>query len=347
VLSPTRLLLLSGTGGAGTSTVSLRLAEQSAALGLRTHLVDMSDARDRAAAREAATPWLGSLLAEAMLGQLADPLLPEELSALPGIDEFLALAAIADAADDESLDVLIVDAGPLEALERLLMLPATLELLAESLMTPEQAMVAGTGMLVELRAELSRIRGVLERESTTVRLVVEPSPDRHAEQLARIRRTLTCASLHEVTVDLVYANKVPRKSDDWPSRWAADRRKAVSALRGDLPVDVVRIPLRVRGDRMRLIESVADLRPRRRLPAAEVTARGERFAWSVPVEGCESAAVRVGRTDDRVIIDVGGMRRVRALPSVIRRCVIDRVIIDNGALDFDCSPDPGAWRSDG
>lgn len=341
--NPARLLLLSGTGGAGTSTLAVRIAELSARAGLRTHLIDLSDLRDRQAAREAATSWLGTLVAEAMLGSVADPLLADELTTLPGVDGFLALAAIADAADDDALDVLIVDAGPLGALEELLMLPAALDLLAESLMTPEQAIAGGTGMLAELRTELARIESVLSREETTVRLVA----DADVSVLPRIRRTMTVACLHEVTIDVVYAAKVPRKADGWPKQWGRGRRAAARFLRAELPIEVERLDYATGDVATALPRDIADLSVRRRLPKSQVLAGDGRFRWRIPAEGCEAAAVRIGRADDRAVIDVGGVRRVRSLPSVIRRCRIERVVIDGAMLEFDCAPDEDAWMRDG
>lgn len=341
--NPPRLLLLSGSGGAGTSTLAVRIAELCAKSGKRTHLIDLSDLRDRQAARDAAASWLGTLVAEALLGSVADPLLAEELTTLPGIDDFLALAAIADAADDDSLDVLIVDSGPLTAFEELLMLPAALDLLARSLMTPEHAIAGGTGMLAELRAELARIEAVLARESTTARLVI----DADADAIARTRRTLTVAALHEVTVDLVYAAKVPRKGDAWPKEWARTRRLRARELGAALPVEVERLPMLADDPGGGLDRSLADLSVHRRLPLPEVLAADGRFRWRIPAEGCEASAVRIGRADDRAVIDIGGVRRVRDLPSVIRRCRIERVLIDGSMLEFDCVPDEAAWMRDG
>lgn len=347
-----RLLLLSGTGGAGTSTIAQATALQAVADGARVQLIDLGNVREASVARASAAQWLSALAADILILRDSERVLPEELPILPGIDEFLALAAITECVTDPEIDFAVVDVGPLGQLARLLMTIDTLDVLASALMTPAMAVVRDDvdAPLSQLRHELQRIRECLRSTDTSIRLVSLPD-DRGIPELAT---AALIASLYEVAVDLIYVNQVPREKDDWPKSWAASRRRQAQAIaEGSLPIPSRFLPLREQqGDavvtRLRVVKKYRPVwseHAPRQPEGIESTENG--FTWSIPVSIPARGDLRVGRSDDRVIIDIDGVTRVRELPSVLRRCVITRAFATPTALTIELVPDPDVWRSNG
>lgn len=347
-----RLLLLSGTGGAGTSTIARATALQAVADGARVQLIDLGDLREASAARSAAAQWLGALASDILVRREAEQVLPEELAMLPGVDEFLALAAIAEAVTLSEIDLVIVDAGPFAQLSRLLMTADTCEVLAEAVMTPTMAAARADldTPLHDLRGELGRIRECLESTDTSLRLVCLPEE----RSLVAVDSALLVASMYGVGVDLVYVNQVPREKDSWPKGWAASRRRVTSRILDHLAGVPTRVlPLREQsGD-----EVITRLRVvKKNRPAwsnhadrdtESVTPTDAGFSWSLPMRVPATGAIRLGRSGDRVIIDIDGLTRVRTLPSVLRRCDIAHAVATPRGLRIDLVPDPNVWRSNG
>ncbi len=325
---------------------------QAVADGARVQLIDLADAQETSAARSAASQWLGALASDVLVLRAAEQVLPEELAMLPGVDEFLALAAIAESATLDDIDFVIVDVGPIDALARLLMTADTLDLLASSLMTPAMAIARADldTPLSELRTELQRIRECLSSADTAVRLVCLPDE----RGIASLERALLVTSLYEAHVDLVYVNQVPRGKDSWPKRWSATRRRMSQRIVehfSDLPVRV--LPLRD-GDGAPVVERIRVVEKGSQAWAAHATrsiesidSLGSGFAWTLAARIPASAALRLGRTDDRVIIAIDAVTRVRSLPSVLRRCEITRAVASPTGLRIELAPDPSVWRSNG
>jgi arsenite/tail-anchored protein-transporting ATPase len=344
-----RLLLLSGSGGAGTSTIARATALQAVADGARVQLIDLADTQEASAARSAASQWLAGLASDVLVLRDAEQILPAELAMLPGIDEFLALAAIAESVSQDDVDLVIVDAGPLDAMSRLLMTADTLDLLAASLMTPAFAIARDdlATPLSDLRSEVQRIRECLESSDTAARLVCLPD-DRGFREL---ERAIVAASLYGVHVDLVYVNQVPRAKDSWPKRWALARRRTADRITDHLRGIPVRVlPLRDGEgapvvERIRVVAKGSSAWSSHASRTHEVIdSHSTGFTWTIPLRVPASGDVRLGRSDDRVVIEIDGVTRARTLPSVLRRCVITRAVASPDELCIELAPDPGTWR---
>jgi arsenite-transporting ATPase len=269
-----RLLLFTGTGGAGTTTVSAATALHAARRGVKTVLVALGPAapgldgevdaeiepglavwragpaRRAARARRTLAGPLGALAGA--LG--VDPLDEREVPALPLVDEIAALVEVRDAAA-AGADLLVVDVPGLDRAVRLAALPAGLGRAVERLLPLERRMLWAMGhgalpgsgaagpsrAVVEaaerLGAELAGVRELLTSSGTTARLVLAPQAPAPAAA-ARARAGL---ALHGVRVDgAVVPRLVPSGGND---RWRVARAGAQAAVLAD--ADSVLAPLPV------------------------------------------------------------------------------------------------------
>lgn len=207
-----RLILFSGKGGVGKSTLAAATAVQLADAGRRVRLVSIDPAHscgdvlrlpmspgavnfvnksfsvtilDAHTQRAASWRALQAIAVELLTGAGIDPIHAAELTVLPGIDELLSLLAVTDLLEDPEIDVVVVDGGPTAETARLLALPEALEQLLKTIMTPAFALARATRGPVSaettvltavqgLAADLRRVRQVLTGGNSVVRLVATP-----------------------------------------------------------------------------------------------------------------------------------------------------------------------------
>lgn len=229
-----RTLLVTGPGGSGRTTVAAATALAAAARGERVLLVggalpelpehpllDVShldpDARFRA--EIVALQERGSAVFD-LLG--ARPLQAEELTAVPGAEQFALLRALRRAAASGAYDLLVADLPAVREAIDLLALPAQLRRYLRRLLPAERqaarslrpvlAQLAGVPMpaqwLYETAArwheELAEVQAVIEADTTAVRLVAEPGP----AGADAVRAAVTALALHQLPLDLLVANRV-------------------------------------------------------------------------------------------------------------------------------------------
>ena len=149
---PVRVLLFTGKGGVGKTTVSAATAARCAAAGHRTLVVStdpahsLSDAFDQPlgdtptevgvrlwgqqldARLRLERSWgeIRAWLLEVLAWAGVEGIEAEELAVVPGLDEVFALADLADHADSGRWDVMVVDCAPTAETLRLLSLPDVL-----------------------------------------------------------------------------------------------------------------------------------------------------------------------------------------------------------------------------
>jgi len=201
-----------------------------------------------------------------------------------------------------------------------------------------------------LHAELSDVRAVLTAPSTSVRLVLTPE----AVVVAEARRTLTSLALYGYAVDGLVANRVfPASSDPWTAGWVAAQSEQLESVRADVaPLPVLVSPYR--GAEPVGLESLVAL-------GAELYGDEDPAADAVPIEliGLERTTdgfvmslalplarvsdVDLARTGDELVLTVAGHRRVLALPSALRRCVVAGATLVAGRLRVRFEPDPDLW----
>ncbi|MEU0393024.1 ArsA-related P-loop ATPase [Streptomyces sp. NPDC006208] len=262
-----RRVLVTGLGGAGRTTVAAATALAAARAGKRTLFLSAEPGevlgapvagRVDAPAAVAETLWAAriepgadfraeflslqqrSSAALDLLG--ARPLEDEELTDLPGSDQFALLRALTVAARGP-WDVAVVDMPPLRETIALLALPDQLRRYLRRLLPRErQAARALRPMLAQLAGvpmpaqwlyetaerwdtELAGVQSVIESSNTNVTVVAEPGPAA-ADALRTARAGL---SLHGLDVEMIVANRcVPEGSPDtWAAGLAAQQRKCV------------------------------------------------------------------------------------------------------------------------
>ncbi len=172
-----RILLVTGKGGVGKTTVAAATALRAADLGHRTLVMSTDPAHSLADAfdlqmGDQATPlaprlWGQQIDSQERLdqswGKVRDYLIElfdwsglegieaEELSVFPGMDEIFALAEVRDHARNDNYDLLVVDCAPTAETLRLLSLPEVLSWYMEKIFPIERKVVKA------VRPVLSRV----------------------------------------------------------------------------------------------------------------------------------------------------------------------------------------------
>jgi arsenite-transporting ATPase len=277
-----RILLFTGKGGVGKTTVAAGTATLAARRGCKT-LVLSTDAAHSLG--DALAVPLGSEAVEVETGLYAlqvqprerferswgeirrhlvaaldaggvDAVVAEELTTLPGADEVLALLELRDQVRSGRWDLVVVDCAPTADTLRLLALPEALTWWMRRLFPPERRVVRS------LRPVLGRVAGVppapdelfaaverLTAELADVHAVLTDATTTvrivltpEAVGVAEARRTLTSLSLHGYRVDEVVANRVLSAGTDDP--WRAGWARAHAAQLEDVVASFA--PLRVR-----------------------------------------------------------------------------------------------------
>jgi arsenite/tail-anchored protein-transporting ATPase len=256
-----RLLLFTGKGGVGKTTLAAATAAGLAARGRKTLVVSTDPAHslgDAFARRLTAEPsevedglhgaqvdsrglvddvWqeLRGKLRAALAGTGVDSLDAEELTVLPGVDELLALTEVQRLVETGRWQTVVVDCGPTAETLRLLALP---EAVSGYLNRMWQLKFAGPRGTVEsvrrLAAHLESLRALLTDPATTgVRLVLTPE----RVVVAEARRTLSSLALRGIRVDGVIVNRLMPAAGGWrgaAASWMRTRRKEQDTVLGEL-----------------------------------------------------------------------------------------------------------------
>ncbi|MEV6354207.1 ArsA family ATPase [Streptomyces hydrogenans] len=266
-----RIILVTGAGGAGRTTVAVATALAEAHAGRRVLLVpgDADPARPGPVADLAGAAGPGTLTvlrpdpagdfrreflalqarsstALDLLG--AAPFEDAELTELPGSRQFALLRAVREAAAGDH-DLAVIDLPPLREALTVLALPEQLRRYLRRLLPPERqaaralrpmlAQLAGVPMparwlyetIARWERELAAVQAVVEAPDTTVRLVLEPGP----AAAATLRDARLGLALQGLALDAVIANRLlPAASEDpWLAALTAEQHRHLAALRAD------------------------------------------------------------------------------------------------------------------
>ncbi|MGW6974068.1 ArsA family ATPase [Streptomyces sp. NPDC054952] len=303
-----------------------------------------------------------------LLGMLGGrPLGSEELTELPGAEQFALLRALRRAASVPGVDLLIVDMPPLHQAIATLALPAQLRrYLARLLPAQRQAARALRPVLAQLAGvpmpaqwlydaaarwdeELAAVEAVVESPATELRLVAEPGPA--SDDALRTGRL--GLALHRLPVASLVANRtVPRDSaDPWVADLAARQRKYTDQWAAELTVAPLahlgRDPRDLRD--LTLLADTEGIAPREAAVYRRAWAVEDRLAedgvlvWAVPLPGARKSDLDLIRRGDELLLTAGPYRRIVSLPSALRRCTVSGAALTDGELRVRFTPDPQLW----
>ena len=372
-----RTLIVTGPGGAGTSTIAAAAAVRAARSGRRAVLLSRSPAPVSGLDVEpgltlavvdprTALEGLWSTSAGALSAVLPQLTLPPPGSVVP-LPGTAALALLAELSRADA-DLVVLDAGPIQEAVGLIGLPATLRWWLDQLLPPgvralgavrTAAVTYGAARRGPVDAALEAVP-VIERLLARDRLadptdtavhVVVPSRTAAAQSL---RTAATALGLHGLRAGTVLTRVLPGGGPgQWWARRAADQNEAVTAFGAVAPVH--RVPERpiAPGD----ADAVADLLEGWELPtsgglpapAPERTDDG--WTLTLPLPFAERGAVDLIRWADDLVVTAAGVRRSLRLDALLRRCEVTGGRLRHAgtaeaALEVMFRPDPRLWPAD-
>jgi arsenite-transporting ATPase len=314
---------------------------------------------------------LSARFPESDVGDIA----PEELSALPGIQEVLGLHEVGELAASGDWDHVVVDCASTADALRMLTLPATLGLYLErawprhrrlssrgddaraaAVIDLVERISAGTEQLGSLLADGDRVSAHLVM--TAERVVA-----------AEAVRTLGALTLMGLRIDELLVNQILLQDDsyeyrnlpehpafDWYSERISEQRAVLDELDttiGDVQLVLVpHLPGEPIGPKAlgELLESArrrggspppGPLRPT--VDRESGTGLEAVYRLRLELPQVDSAALTLGRVDDDLIIGAGGMRRRVRLASVLRRCIVADAQLKGSELTVRFRPNPEVW----
>ena len=328
MLNQSRLLILSGQAGAGTTSAVLGLRESLGGTGIaatavdgRGHISEIESLVDRT-------------IAAAGLGTMAQEL-PRVLADFTGLAGVVAVheAAIRG-------EAIVWDAGETGDLLRVLAMVNSVGSDVARMLPPLIAMRATRSLSAADRAAwqgildaLGSVRAMLDDDGTRVLLVV--LPDDGVEEFLADR--IGQLSLMRAACDGIIVNMVPRSGDDWPESWAQPRRHRVERLRGrGMPVvEIAHLTNDAPGETAFRAQAGVVLeiaRVPRPLPDSITERDDGGFDLHVHLPGVHPDLVRAGRLGDSFVTQVAGLRRQTALAPVLARCEIHGAGMDGDWL---------------
>ena len=367
-----RTLLVTGPGGAGSSTLAAAAAVQAARSGHRTTL--LARRRPTVAGLDAEPGltvtvvdpqasmerfWAAHVDALAAVLPQVDLPPATSVAALPGTAEVALLAELGRA----DADVLVVDAGPLEAALALVGLPSTLRGWLEQLLPSRlRALAAFGGSLGGAGAALAAVPA-LERlldgsplaDPSSVRVLLAAQARRGTA--AVLRRAVPGFTLHGLRPSALVVRVLPDGPGEW---WAARLAEQAAELAEmcelafgarivpELPV----LPQDVDGVAALLADGpdVADVAP---WSGGAATTDRTDAGWdlAVPLPFAERADVELTRFGDDLVVTAAATRRALRLDALLRRCTVTGGRLDHpgtpaARLIVSFEPDPRFWPAD-
>jgi arsenite-transporting ATPase len=304
------------------------------------------------------------------LGDIA----PEELSALPGVQEVLGLHEVGELAASGQWNHVVVDCASTADALRMLTLPSTFGLYLERawprhrrLSSADDTRSAAVVALVErITAGTERLSSLLTDGSrVSAHLVLTPERVVAAEAV----RTLSSLALMGVRVEELIVNQVLLQDDSYEYHnlpdhpafdWYAERISEQRAVLDELDttvgdVQMVLVP-HLSGEPIgpkALGELLGCARRRDGSPPPgplrpvvdRESGSGLQAVYRLRLElpQIDSGTLALGRVDDDLIIRAGGVRRRVRLASVLRRCIVMDAQLRSSELTVRFRPDPEVW----
>lgn len=357
-----RTALIAGPGGVGSSTVAAATALAASRSGrtvlvssdpdvahlLGDHADDVVVVRpDVAAAADGVSTTLTGLLAP--FG-VQDTVEAAELAALPGARSLATVATLTAVLRSGDAVNLVVDGGS-SAVE-LLSVPELVGHLTDRLLPPAARILRGVGSLFgrstagpadPVGALLDRLLpGAAVLSGASLSLVTDPRPLRDAAT----RRLVPQFALFGLGPGRIVVNG--------PDRGRATTSAAVQAWTQRCPTAAVTAAPMLddapAGEALSgWARSVfADLDPMDVVAGPALVEPpeipdGDGYRWNLSLPLADRADLDLVRSDDDLVLSVGGVTRRLELPSVLRRCTITGAEYTGGALSVSFVPDPARW----
>ncbi|MGO4446067.1 ArsA family ATPase [Mycobacterium sp. 2YAF39] len=299
---------------------------------------------------------------------------PEELSALPGIQEVLGLHEVGELAASGEWDHVVVDCASTADALRMLTLPATFGLYLERAW-PRHRRLSGAddarsaavvGLLERIGAGTERLSVLLTNGSVLSAHLVMTAERVVAAEAAR---TLGSLALMGVRIDELIVNQILVQDDSFEYRnlpehpafdWYSERISEQQAVLDELDtligdVQLVLVP-HLAGEPIgaKALGELLDAARRRdgspppgplRPVVDRESGTGLEAVYRMRLElpHVDSTALSLGRVDDDLIIGAGGMRRRVRLASVLRRCIVMDAQLRGSELTVRFRPNPEVW----
>jgi arsenite-transporting ATPase len=300
---------------------------------------------------------------------------PEELSALPGVQEVLGLHAVGGLAASGRWDRIVVDCASTADALRMLTLPATFGLYVErawprhrrlSIAAEDARSAALVELLEGISASVDRLSALLtDGELVRAHLVLTPERVVAAEAV----RTLGSLALMGVRVEELIVNQVLEEDESYEYRnlpdhpafyWYAERISEQRVVLEELDATIGDVALvltpHLSGEPIgpKALGSLLDGARRRRGTAPPGPLRpvvdlesgsglGSIYRMRLTLPQLNPQGLTLGRVDDDLIISAGGLRRRVRLASVLRRCTVLDAHLRGSELTLRFRPDPEVW----
>jgi arsenite-transporting ATPase len=300
---------------------------------------------------------------------------PEELSALPGVQEVLGLHAVGELAASGRWDRIVVDCASTADALRMLTLPATFGLYVErawprhrrlSVAAEDSRSAAMVELLEGISASVDRLSALLtDGELVCAHLVLTPERVVAAEAV----RTLGSLALMGVRVEELIVNQVLEEDESYEYRnlpdhpafyWYAERISEQRVVLEELDATIGDVALvltpHLSGEPIgpKALGSLLDGARRRRGTAPPGPLRpvvdlesgsglGSVYRMRLTLPQLNPEGLTLGRVDDDLIISAGGLRRRVRLASVLRRCTVLDAHLRGSELTLRFRPDPEVW----
>ncbi|MGY1747997.1 ArsA family ATPase [Modestobacter sp. SYSU DS0511] len=373
-----QILLVTGPGGAGSSTVAAATALRLAAAGSRCLLLTdrapgtpgLSGAVDvEVVAAQPALQQVWSRHVEQLAGLLPMHVLPPATSVVPvpGVGQFALLTALAAHAAAGRFDVVVVDAGPTPAALSLLALPGALRWWLGQL-APTRLRVLASLRTAAAPGRPNGVAGLLagaegldqlvdrvplgDPERTAVHLVLRPDATAAGElQSAATALGVLGQQLASVTA----ARLLPATGGDWWAERAAAQAEAVRALTelagGVREVAEAPVAPRTPAELAALDAAVppprAAVQPPPGVPRTSRSAAGE-WLLELTLPFARRGEIELTRWADDLVVTAAGVRRSFPLDPLLRRCTVSGGALDHAGtpratLAVRFTPDPAQW----
>src|ERR687895_68194 len=354
-----RVLLFTGKGGVGKTTVAAATAVRAARAGYRTMItstdpahsladsfdVDISpepteiapdlfaeqiDAQERL---EANWREIQEFVIQLMNWAGVDTIQAEELTVIPGLDEIFSLIDIRRHVESGKHDLLVVDCAPTAETLRLLVSKITTLPIAE-----DRVFAA----IERLHRNLEAVRKILiDDRISSVRLVLNPEK----MVIAEARRTYTYLSLFGYRVDAVVVNRIipDEVNDPYFGKWKDIHTEHIHEIEEAFqPVPILRARLfeqEMVG--MDLLEQMGDevygdldaAGVLHRDQPIRVRRRGPWYTLSMRLPFVERGDIDVHRKGDELYVRVGSYKRSLILPHALQRLDVKQARFNEDGLE--------------